>query len=844
MKRKLAFGGIFFLSVATLMFEINLTRLFSVAQFYHFAFMIISLAMLGFGSSGTLLALFPRFGRRRPSHTLAWLALGYALTSAGAYALTNFLPFDSFSIAWDRQQVFILLLHYLALSLPFFCSGVGLSLMFVLYPQSVGYVYATNLTGSAVGCLLALLAPAVLGGEGIVWLSALFGGVCALLFFLAAAPSSQVEVRGRWGNLKAYAIIGMAVGLIMICTFVLVWDPVSLALRLSPYKSLSYALQFPDARIIFQRWNSFSRVDVVESDGIRSLPGLSYRYLASLPPQLGLFVDGGQLNPIVRSTTAATAATATTAATAATATTAATAAAVTSSFTFTDFLPEAVAYQLRPDADTLVLGSKGGLALWDALAQGASEVTAVEGNPLVVEAVGPGSPARSPYTLPQVKPVLEHPRSFVRRKSSHYDVVVLALTSPYQPVRSGAYSLAEDYGYTVEAFEDYLACLKPEGIFVTTRWLQMPPSESLRTFALAVTALEQRGGEPARQVVAFRGYATLTILVKVEPFTSSELAALRRFTRSRAFDLVYAPDISDEEVNQFNVLDEPLYYLAFRSLLEAEERDAWYAAYTFDVTPPTDNHPFFGHFFKWSQAGQVLAELGKQWQPFGGVGYFVLVVLLALALLAAMSLILVPLLVVRGGSREKVLSSGKPQGLRMFPVYFALLGLGYLLVEIPLMQQFILFLGHPAYSMTSVLFALLLFSGLGSAYARDLEAHGVLTLPRALLGLIVVVTGYALGLRPLFGAALGLSLLGRMGVAVLAIAPLGFLMGIPFPGGIRRLEAYVPRHIAWTWGINGAVSVVASVLAALLALSFGFQVVLVGGALCYVGAWVLARRPW
>jgi hypothetical protein len=811
------------------MFEINLTRLFSVAQFYHFAFMIISLAMLGFGSSGTLLALFPRFGRRCPSHTLAWLALGYGLTSVGAYMLTNFLPFDSFSIAWDRQQVFILLLHYLALSLPFFCSGAGLSLMFVLYPQSVGYVYATNLTGSAIGCLLALLVPSVLGGEGIVWLSALLGGVCAFLFFLAATPSSRVEGAGCWGNLKAYAIIGMAVGLIGVCTFVLVWDPVSLALRLSPYKSLSYALQFPDARIIFQRWNSFSRVDVVESDGIRSLPGLSYRYLAPPPPQLGLFVDAGQLNPIVRSATAATATTA---------------AAATSSLTFTDFLPEAVAYQLRPDANTLVLNPKGGLALWEALAQGASEVTAVEANPLVVEAVGPGAPARSPYTLPQVKPVLEHPRSFVRRKSSHYDVVALALTSPYHPIRSGAYSLAEDYAYTVEAFEDYLARLKPDGVFVVTRWLQMPPSESLRTFALAVTALERRGEEPARQIVAFRGYATLTILVKVEPFTSSELAVLRRFTESRAFDWVYAPDISEKEVNQFNVLDDPLYYLAFRGLLGAEDRDAWYAAYAFDVMPPTDNHPFFGHFFKWSQAGQVLAELGKQWQPFGGAGYFVLVVLLALALIAAMILILVPLLVVRGGSREEVRSSGKPQGMRMFSVYFALLGLGYLLVEIPLMQQFILFLGHPAYSMTSVLFALLLFSGLGSAYARDLEAHGALTLPRALLGLIVVVTGYALGLRPLFAAALGLSLLGRMGVAVLAIAPLGFLMGLPFPGGIRRLEAYASRNIAWAWGINGAVSVVASVLAALLALSFGFQVVLVGGALCYVGAWLLARRSW
>jgi hypothetical protein len=584
----------------------------------------------------------------------------------------------------------------------------------------------------------------------------------------------------------------------------------------------------------------------VESGGIRSLPGLSYRYLAPPPPQLGLFVDAGQLNPVLQAAAAPTAAMA---------------------FTFTDFLPEAVAYQLRPDAQTLVLDPKGGLALWLALAQGASSVTAIEANPLVVDAIGSvglssstvttSTVAASPYAHSQVMSILEHPRSFARRTSlmppgsMRYDVAVLALTTPYHPIRSGAYSLAEDYDYTVEAFEDYLACLKPDGIFVVTRWLQMPPSESLRAFALAVTALEQRGGDPAYQIVAFRGYATLTMLVKVEPFTSSELTVLRRFLKSRAFDLVYAPDIKSETdgssdpdagINQFNILSEPLYYSAFRALLNAEDRDAWYEAYPFDVTPPTDNHPFFGHFFKWSQARQVLAELGKQWQPFGGAGYFVLVVLLALALIAAVILMLVPLVVVRRGRR--MLSSANMQGFKKFALYFALLGLGYLFVEIPLLQQFILFLGHPAYAMTSVLFALLLFSGLGSAYARRLEAGTAMSLSRALVGVVVLALGYALGLRVLFATALRLPLLGRVVVAVLAIAPLGFLMGLPFPGGIRRLEAKSSWRIPWAWGINGAVSVVASVLAALLALSFGFTFVLISGALCYVGAWLIARQPW
>jgi len=283
--------------------------------------------------------------------------------------------------------------------------------------------------------------------------------------------------------------------------------------------------------VITQQWNSFSRVDVVESGGVRSLPGLSYRYMAAPPPQRGLLVDGDDLNPIL----------------------ALSAEASPDALAFTGYLPTAIAYQLRPDAHVLVLEPRGGLETWIALAQGVAHVTAVEANPLIVAA------AEDIYRAPRVTAVLEDPRSFVRCTPSRYDVVTLALTTPYRPIRSGAYSLSEDYRYTVEAFRDDLNTLAPGGLFVVTRWLQTPPSESLRAFALAVTALEQIGGDPAQQIVAFRGYATLTLLVKAAPFTPAELDAIRSFAAERAFDLVYAPDIHPEEINQYNVLQEPVY---------------------------------------------------------------------------------------------------------------------------------------------------------------------------------------------------------------------------------------------------------------------------------------------
>jgi len=789
--------ALFCLSTATLMFEINLTRLYSVAQFYHFAFMIISLAMLGFGASGAWLALFPRLGRRYPCRTLAWLACAYGLTSLGAYLALNWLPFDSFSIAWDRRQVVILVVQYVVLALPFLCSGATLGLLFSIYPQGVGRIYAVNLAGSALGCVLALLAPVWVGGAGIVWLSVAAGGGAALGFIW---PARHEETQFA-PSIRAVSVIA---GVFVLGGVVLLLvQPSALDVRLSPYKSLSYALQFPGARVISQQWNGFSRVDVVESGGIRSLPGLSYRYMATPPPQRGLLVDGDDLNPILTLTPET---------------------ASPDDLAFTDYLPTVIAYQLRPEARVLVLEPRGGLETWIALAQGAAHVTAVEANPLIVAAAG------DIYQAPRVTAALEDARSFVRRTPSRYDVVTLALTTPYRPIRSGAYSLSEDYRYTVEAFRAYLNTLAPGGLLVVTRWLQTPPSESLRAFALAVTTVEQTGGDPAQHIVAFRGYATLTLLVKTAPFTPVELDAIRAFAAGRAFDMVYAPDVRPDEVNRFNVLAEPEYYQAFTGLLAAVDRVAWYAAYPFDVTPPTDVHPFFGHFFKWSQARQVWAELGKTWQPFGGAGYFVLAALLLLAVGAAVVVILLPVAVLR---RDGI------AGQRARLAYFGLLGLGFMLVEIPLLQRFILFLGHPAYALTTVLFAILLFSGIGSALSSRIPTRLALVL---LVGLVGV---YAPGLPWLFARTLALPLGARMLVAALVLAPAGLLMGMPFPQGLRRLAASATRPemlLPWAWGINGALSVVASVLAALLALSFGFDVVLLCGALCYAGAWLAAGQ--
>jgi hypothetical protein len=800
--------SLFLLSAATLAFEINLTRLFSVAQFYHFAFMIVSIALLGFGASGTTLAIFPVLGQKHPKKSISWLAIATGLSMLGAFVLINWQPFDSFSIAWDRRQIGILVVHYIALAMPFYFTGMAVGLLLTAFPRSAGHIYAINLSGSAIGCLIALIAPVYLGGEGTVLLSAALAAFAALI---SGYPHS-FSYSGRFNTVTSFLSFFIAGALFILITLTLgmrffgsqsfSW----LDLNISPYKSQSYALLYPDAKVVYERWNSFSKVDIVRSEGIRSLPGLSYRYLNPPPKEDGLFVDGDNLSPVVQTGF---------------------------NESVFDFLPTAIAFELRTDPEVLILEPRGGLEILTALSLGSQNVTVVEKNSLIIDA------ANHIYDQTGVEVQIETGRSYIQRSSELFDIVILSLTSSYHPVRSGAYSLGEDYRYTVESFQDALGRLKPDGLLIINRWLQDPPSETLRVFAIAVTALEKTGANPQQQVVAFRGYNMGTILVKNQDFSINELEAINEFTSERAFDLIYTPNLETADINQHNILPEPVYYSTFTALLNSKNRENFYREYPFEISPPTDDKPFFGHFFKWSQYQQVIAELGKTWQPFGGAGYFVIFALLILASILATLLIVLPVIIhqMRIKSPAQTQGSGEHLNKIWLLVYFGLLGFAFLFVEIPLIQSVILYLGHPSYALTIVLFTVLFFSGLGSQMSSRVPI-------RFALGFLVLLLLLLPFMLPtLYDYTLGYSFPVRVGLIILILAPVGFLMGIPFPAGIRAILGNDEKspHIPWIWAVNGSTSVISSILAALLALSFGFSWVLRLGALCYAAAWLAIR---
>jgi hypothetical protein len=761
--------------------EITLTRVFALAHWYHFAFMAISVALLGLGAGGTALALWPSLARH-PRRLATFSAVGFTFTTLASYLAANWLPFDAYRIALERVQFAYLVAYYLVLCLPFFFASLGIGVLLSAFPTHSHRIYACNLLGSAAGGGLAPLALLAAGGAGAVGLWVALGGLASVALAMAAGPRTRLA--------------GAGAGLALACggLFVAWLQPVWFEVRLSSHKGLPQALQLPGAHVVWQGWDARVRVDVVESPAFHAAPGMSLSCAAPLPGQLAIFLDGD--NPSARL-----------------------AESPTEVRDWVECLPLALIYKLRPQATALILEPKGNLDVIAAHALGAQAVTVAEANQLLVAAAG---------WHPRSQVVVEPARSFLRRTEHRYAIIDMALHGSRNVVTTGAYSLSEEYQYTTEAFRDALGRLEEGGLLAVSRWLQTPPSESLRAWALAVTAVEDLGvPDVPDRLAAIRSWSTMLILVKNGPFTSGEIDQIRAFCREHQFDLVYLPDITPGEVNRYNIYPGAPYATAFQQLLRSEDRRSFYETREFDVRPPSDDKPFFFHFFTWKQLPRILRELGHTWRPFGGGGYLVLLFVLVVATLFAGALSILPWLA--GAGRQEV-SKG------WVLAYFALIGLGFLAVEVPLLQQLTLFLGHPTVAFATVVAGLLLFSGVGSLLSRRVRWGW------ALAGLVMAIPLTVLGLRVIVPEFLGASLLVRVAATCIALGPLGTLLGMPFAKGLTHLAETSPGLTPWAWAVNGSASVVAAVGVALGALAGGFVAVLGFAVVTYAGATLVVIR--
>jgi len=798
---RLPWAGVALISAAALGYEILLTRLLAIVHWHHFAAMVISLALLGYGASGTFLVLL-----RRPlmSHVpAAFLGNGllFSLGAPACFLLAQALPLDPLELAWDWHQAGRLGLIYLLLSLPFFAAANCIGITLLAARSAAHRVYAFDLIGAASGAVLALALLHLLPVAR--WLPA----VTALGLVAVAAATLELQVARR----RRLAAAALAAGVMS-----LLLPPPWVRVEPAAYKELSQALAVLGARIEQRSSGPLGELTLVDNPQVpmRSAPGLSLLARERPPPQLALYLDGNGSGVVPRDT-GADGATA-----------------------YLDGLGSALPYHLQSSPRVLLPGLGGGSGLLQALSLGAGQVTVVE-----LDA------NRAALLRPYLSDTLERPevelrvmelRGFLARSDRRFGLIQLDLLGGGGS--GGLHAQSAGFLLTAEALSAYLEHLAPGGMLAVTQWLRLPPRPALKLAATLGELLRRQGvADPGARMALIRSWKTTTLILKDGPFDAVEIAALRKFCRDRAFDTAWFPGIEAAQVNRFNRLDQPLYYQGMRALLGSDP-EAYISAYRFDLRPASDDRPYFDDFSRWDALPELLRLPARGGLAQLDWGYWLQLATLVQALVIGAVLILLPLLMWRRAGLE---GSGDNMAGRMLG-YFALIGLAFMFVEIAFIQKLQLLLGHPVYAVALVLAGFLLFAGIGSALSRRLAqglerrlerrqaALAPIWLLVLCLALLCVLELLLLSRATPWLMAQPLPL--RAACALVLIAPLALCMGMPFPWGLRRLEGESAALVAWAWGMNGFASVVSAVAAGLLAMEIGFSGLLICGVFFYLGA--------
>ena len=771
-------------------------RLLSIVHWHHFAYMIISLAPLGYGASGTCIAICRRYLQARFELAFAISGILFAVAMVACFVIGQLVPFNALEVVWDPRQVVYLSGMYLVFFVPFFFAASCIGLALTCLRTQISRIYFFDLLGAGAGALIIISALFA------------FSPQAALKLLSAIALFASVLMANR--PIRVYALA---------CFLLLLFLPQSLLeFRLSPFKGLSQALEVVDSKVLSEYSSPLGLVTVVASPTIpfRDAPGLSLNSTTEPPEQLAIFTDGGSMSVITR---------------------------YEGSLESLDYLGDmtaALPYRLLDKPRVLILGAGGGTDVLSALYHGAREIDAVELNPIVTELVGNqfADFAGNIYNDGRVTVHVGEARGFVARQTGRYDLIQIALLDSFSSAGSGVQALNENYLYTVEAIGEYLRRLEPGGILAITRWLRVPPRDSLKLFATAIEALGRAGtGHAGRQLVLVRSWNTSTMLVRNGEFADQDIEIIHTFSRLRSFDLSFYPNMPASAANRYNVLPEPYLYDGTSALL-SDNAATYIDRYKFDISPATDDRPYFFNFFRWGSLPEALALRKRGGADLIEWGYVILIGTLAQALVAGTLLILLPLfLAKRGWQRGTTTRMGS---------YFFLLGLAFMFVEIAFIQKLILFLSHPLYSVAVVLSGFLVFAGIGSGYSRRLAARfekGDYSLVTIIVVIITAISlAYVLILPEVFGRLVGLPDIVKVGLSLLFIGPLAFCMGMPFPIGLGSIAKESAAFIPWAWGLNGFASVISASLATLLAIEFGFTAVILVSLALYALAAALFRR--
>jgi spermidine synthase len=771
-------AGLGLTSFAALLLELALTRLFSVVLFYHFAFLAISIALLGLGAGGVFAYLLKRRLARLPTRILA--ARLCTVNAVLVLAVLEVVLHVPVALTVTGKNFLHLSILYLAAAVPFFLTGLLFSAVFARETWRVPRLYGADLSGGALACLAVVPLLNWIGGPNTILAAAVMMAVAAVVW----SVSSRARV----------AAAALAAAFIVLIA----------ANHSNRLIDVVYAKgKFRDpAWVEFARWNALSRVEVDRQGQAKAIVIDADASTYIMNCDLAHWHDTDWEGDLMSA-------------------------------------PPALANVLRPHGEFAIIGPGGGVDVLRAVANGSPSVTGIEINPIIANTIMRGryaDYAQHLYERPEVHIHVTDGRSYLRSTPQQFDVVQMTLVDTWASTAAGAFALSENNLYTVEAFREYFEHLKPDGMVAITRWEFRQPREALRVVAVAMEALHGLGvANPARNfIVASQGALDedgipVVVLAKKTAFTAEEESAVQAH-----FD-------DYDELHPLYLPTEPG-HSPFADLIASNDPYRFAQGYAYNVAPVSDNAPFFFFTLK---VGQVLGQQGLRngidWKV--NLGVLVLLLVLVISLAAVLGFLILPL----------ALQGGRHSPLPL--LYFVAVGLGYILVEIAFIQRFVLFLGHPTYALTVVIFLLMLSSGAGSLVSRRwLPRTELAWMP--LLLVIIALVAHVFLLPHALAAWVGLRFVYRLVISGLLLVPLGFVMGMPFPTGLRALAAGpvvdVPsgataadNAVEWAWAMNAAASVLGSVLAMVIAIQFGLNVTLACGVAAYLLALLLlpALRP-
>jgi spermidine synthase len=820
--KKNQFAALFFISAAGIAFELYVMRIFSIGSWSNFGSLVISTALLGIGLAGIILTFVEEGVRRRPEMYLSILAIILPLFMSLSVILAQMVPFNPIFLASDSRQLWFIGAYYVIYGMPFFVIAAYVGISFIALSDRIQSVYFWNMIGSGAGGLFIVLFMFFLPPQYLI--------LPILALTIAAALFSSCRRDGKWSFPVPY-VIGFSLTAVVSIFLTFFWGNI----RISDYKDISYVRKYADSSLVHHSYGPAGEFHVYASRYFHFAPGLSDNAVLkidNMPSQLywGLFIDGSGPIGIMGNLRE-------------------------DEKVYMDFLPMAAPYTMISEPDVLLVNMSGGINAQVALYNGARSVDIVEPSTELIRLLK-NDPSVSRFTgnlldTEKINVIRGEGRSHCISNQNAYDLIEISLVDSVGLTDSGGYAVHEDFKYTVEAFKEYFDGLKDGGVLSVTVWDRLnPPRNVLRLLNTIIIAMKESGfQEPEKCLYSFGLLrSTSTILVKKGAFTARDLGDLNTFVKKCSFELFYAPG-ADLPVRDLDILLASYRYQfensdsapignftnadMYRTVIPrffAGETESIEEGYIFDIRPITDSRPYYTGFLKMNGLSMYmdqLKDISEEW------GYLLLFALLIQACIFGLIVILIPVI-----GRRKTLFK-KRRGTIGIIFYYAGLGLGYMLIEIYLIQRLAVFLSNPTYSASIVITVMLISSALGNITSGLLKRYRHFVVPIACAIIGGGLLFYILGLDNFLSSFQSSSMMMRFLISALIIAPVAFFMGVPYPNGLDSLQETKPHLLPWAWGMNGGLSLVGSAMARLLSVASGFPVLLQLGIAVYLMVGVL-----